>query len=310
VWDTWDLLTDQVELDRPNDADDKLLTALCKEIGDDEWCEIDPYGMRVDERLLWSWQSFCEYIKHQRRYFFLRPTKKTRPSPYTDQELLEPAEILREIAEGCRETGLFTRLPAGEKLWRSRHQPPGKTYDTAKDVGPPPKEYAVQANRMSAPGISICYGALDQDTAIVEVKRGRKKTYAVGEFELCCPIWALDLARLPPVPNLFCESDEQAARRPLLCFLRDFVRDLTKPIARDNRIHVEYVPTQVVTEYFRTEVEHEGESVRAVLYPSAKRKSKRCIAVFAGSEEVSDGICVTSPKMALLALKVVSATIR
>ena len=39
--------------------------------------------------------------------------------------------------------------------------------------------------------------------------------------------------------------------RPYYRFMRDFITDFTKPIERSDRAHAEYVPTQVVTEYFR-----------------------------------------------------------
>jgi hypothetical protein len=34
-------------------------------------------------------------------------------------------------------------------------------------------------------------------------------------------------------------------------FLRNFVENITKPISRDGAEHIEYIPSQVVTEYIR-----------------------------------------------------------
>jgi hypothetical protein len=49
-----------------------------------------------------------------------------------------------------------------------------------------------------------------------------------------------------PFPSLF---DEQRRHlRAGLSFLHDFAADLAKPIEKDGREHIEYVPTQIVTE--------------------------------------------------------------
>lgn len=39
-----------------------------------------------------------------------------------------------------------------------------------------------------------------------------------------------------------------------LLFLREFVKSITLPVVHDGREHIEYVPTQVLTEYFRQQV--------------------------------------------------------
>jgi hypothetical protein len=44
---------------------------------------------------------------------------------------------------------------------------------------------------------------------------------------------------------------EARRERAELSFLHGFARDLSAQIERDNRIHIEYVPTQVVSEYLR-----------------------------------------------------------
>ena len=36
-----------------------------------------------------------------------------------------------------------------------------------------------------------------------------------------------------------------------LLFMNKFLHDFSSPIERDDRIHIEYVPTQVITEYLR-----------------------------------------------------------
>ena len=51
--------------------------------------------------------------------------------------------------------------------------------------------------------------------------------------------------------SIFAVSREE---RGGLLFLREFVKSITLPVVHDGREHIEYVPTQVLTEYFRQQV--------------------------------------------------------
>ena len=65
------------------------------------------------------------------------------------------------------------------------------------------------------------------------------------------PLRVLDLSELPPVPSIFAASREQ---RGALQFLWEFVKSITAPVVHDGREHIDYVPTQSLTEYFRERV--------------------------------------------------------
>jgi hypothetical protein len=65
------------------------------------------------------------------------------------------------------------------------------------------------------------------------------------------------------------DGDEQNLYRAATGFLHEFTDDLTKPIAKDGREHIEYVPPQVVTEYVRYRLQqHVGRPVHGILYRS------------------------------------------
>jgi hypothetical protein len=70
--------------------------------------------------------------------------------------------------------------------------------------------------------------------------------------------------------------------------MRDFVEDFTKPIERSDRAHADYVPTQVVTEYFRhvyrTDDNHQ---IDGMIYPSSKTGDK-AIVIFTDSSGCID----------------------
>jgi hypothetical protein len=215
-------------------------------------------------------------IKHDRRYFFLR-------SDYNeDDELFHPAEVLKLIFSYAEEVGLFVVLPAGTSLFRARRQPKDEVYATAGTLGPPPVEHAIQTNRMSPPGVVMTYVSDDVETALAEtaVKSGR---YAIGEFLTERDALILDLSRLPRVPSIFAELPDSLEYdpRPRLHFLHQISQQISRPIARDDRVHIEYVPTQVVTEYLRTIITIDGKPVDRIRYRSSRRNVQTSLVLFA-----------------------------
>ena len=238
VWTTYELLTDELRFDLPNDGDNRLLGAIENALGERSWCDAHPFLLSDSDRLRMSWEEFCKVIKHQRRFFFMEEPR----DPH--DELLGPGAILDAIGRWCGKFHLIADLHTGTKVFRARYQNPGLRLVTARDLGPPCEEQATQSNRMSPPGIVMLYASDDPETGLRETSTG-PGAFVVGEFEIQREIKILDLASFPPVPSIF--QEEYDPRRPPLVFLRKFADDISKPIARDDRIHVEYVPTQVVT---------------------------------------------------------------
>jgi RES domain len=98
---------------------------------------------------------------------------------------------------------------------------------------------------MNAPGIVVMYGAFDRDTALAETT-GVHNEFSVAELRLLKDLRVVDLTRVPPVPSIF----EDGPRESLL-FLRHFAKDVSQPFTPDVELHIEYTPTQVVSEYLR-----------------------------------------------------------
>lgn len=88
----------------------------------------------------------------------------------------------------------------------------------------------------------------------------------------------LDLAELPPIPGLF--SGVERRKRLGLIFIHAFSREITRPVDRTNRIHIDYIPSQVVTEFIR-DAKINGGSVDGICYPSALDGSAHNIVLFA-----------------------------
>lgn len=263
-------------LDFTEDGTDTLHDLTADHLGNDLWCDRDPYGLSEEDRLGYSWDSFCRLIKHERRYFFL-----SRPQS-ASSELLSPADTLDRIFEYAKDAGGFVDLPAGTRVYRARRESRGEHFSTAGQLGPPPTEYARQANRMSPAGIAMTYVGDDQKTALAETadKPGR---YAVGEFETTRSALILDLTDLPAPPSPFHEIPDsyEYDPRPRLLFLRRISEEISKPIARDDRTHIEYVPTQVITEYVRSAIKVDGRRVDGVRYRSSRNPDGTALVLFA-----------------------------
>ena len=283
TFDTWDLV-EEVELEAALvDEADGLLETIRKALGDRTWCERDPGALREHQVLTYSWEYFAEFIKHERRFFFVseRPAYAERDGA---DQFLGPADMLAEIASRCRQLNLVARLPAGTRLFRAREQDPGSSFTAPLQLGAPPPSGAKQ-NRMSPAGVVMTYLAEDQSTALAETVptdgTGTGKTFALGEFETTMDLVLVDLSEQPSVPSLF--DVDRSSERDALIFLRKFVADLAKSIARDDRVHVEYVPTQVVTEFLRTAPQLRDLDVRGLRYKSAQGDGV-CIVLFGGRE--------------------------
>jgi hypothetical protein len=275
TYSTQELLCDVIGLDLPNDADGRLLEALVDKMENTLWSDTNPFSLSPVEQLLFSWESFCELIKHKKRYFFLSEKR-------SDREIFDPAEILRLIFSYAEDAGLVGPLAKDTILFRARHQPPGHTYQTVLDLGPPPIEKAVQTNRMSPPGIVMMYVAEDVETALAETANAAGD-FVVATFKTEREALILDLTQLPRAMSIFEEIPDSLEYdpRPRQIFLRDIAHDISKPIARDDRVHVEYVPTQVVTEYLRTVKSIDGRPIEGIRFKSSRNDVGNSIVLFA-----------------------------
>jgi hypothetical protein len=257
---------------------DNVLEAIQDALDPDEWNE-DPGALRPDVALASAWGGFAEKVKHETRFVFLAlpEERSSHPDEFTTTEILEALVKIIEVREALRD------LPAGTKFWRGRmvDKPEPLEFD-ASMLGSPPLMRA-SANRMSPAGISMFYGCVDVATVVAEIGAHSAKRYAaVGEFESVKPLRVVDLARLPPIPSLF--NPERRDGYYELAFLHAFAKDLSAPVALDGREHIDYVPTQVVTEYLRWLPSFDADGI---LFSSAQNGGTSCV-IFCGPEGCAD----------------------
>ena len=291
-WDTIELLLDQVELYLPRDRDDRLLHQLTHRISDEIWCRYDWITLDYDEELEHSWKSFCRKIQHERRFFFDVPQgadEKHNVDSFFDREGFSPLELLNEIVKLAQEFDLIQLFSIGKTFFRARPCVRTQCYQTAEQLGPPPAEMAVQANRMNPPGIPMMYSAETASTAARETRSG---SVTVGKFETEREIRVVDIADLPKIPGIF--SGEDRRTRLGLIFLHAFAREIARPVERTDRIHIDYIPSQVVTEFIR-DTKVAGKRIDGIRYPSTVDPSGRNLVLFAtqGDLREVDGTPVT-----------------
>jgi HEPN/RES N-terminal domain 1/RES domain len=257
---------------------DDVLQAIFAVIIDDDWNE-DPSMPRPDVYLRDAWDNFREKVKHETRFVFLSIPEQSSSDP----DEFTTSETLAKLVEIAQSRGALTDIPAGRIFYRGRmvDKPESAGYD-ASTLGSPPPMIA-SANRMSPAGISMFYGCNDIPTVVAEIGSHTAKSFAViGAFETTRPLQMLDLTALSRAPNHF--DPQQREHYYELLFLHEFTRDLIEPIVLDGREHIEYVPTQVVTEYTRW---LPAVAIDGILFTSAQNGGTSCV-IFCGPEGCAD----------------------
>jgi len=67
---SYDMIRDQIGLELSRDDTETLFYAIVDGIGDDTWCEYDWIVLEPDKSRRFSWVSFCDIVRHRRRFFF------------------------------------------------------------------------------------------------------------------------------------------------------------------------------------------------------------------------------------------------
>ena len=285
TWDTYDLLND---LNDDMQLADNVLESICNNIYDITWCETDPYSLRSHKEHHYMWQSFCEMVKHRTRYVFFRMPKKHN---YYDEK--SPFLILDHIAEAADKLGLFEKVKKGTHFYRGRTHEEPNFFSKPSCLSSPPNNRA-KANRMSAEGISVFYGADSEKTALSEISTDTLCFATVARFRSLRDLIVLDLTKIHKFSNPSLFDNELGKYREQIAFIRSLEKDLTKPIKGELGIDaIQYVPAQVVAEYFRYLHKVQGKSIDGIAYRSAEYNDGTCYALFFNQKQ-----CLFDPQCA------------
>lgn len=273
VHDTWDLLWD-LEITERDDVHEALHRAMLTE----QWCPRDPYAATPADALTWGWEAFREFVKHRRRFTFLRTDHSTADGAGSIPMHAMPAAISEAVAD----VGLVRQHPAGSEWWRLRPHSSAERYSSAADLGTPPDSVA-RDNRMTPKGIGAFYGASTAVGARAEVAGYANSACdgSMGKFLTTVSLTVVDLRDLPAVPSLF-DADRRHLRAPIQ-FLYGFVEDATEIADPTDKHNLDYVPTQVLAETFRYDLRADG-----ILWRSSKDETVTSCVLFVPSTKIAE----------------------
>lgn len=262
------------------EGNDKFIERIAEQFHNTQWVPTANghwMSSQTHQILNSSWSVFVHTVKHHTRFHF----RDALHDDLDDAEIISPGTMLEALGNIVLEAGLITSLEAGTKIFRARIKEPGDSWGpSSATMGRPPSRMA-RAGRMNPAGISYLYTAFEQQTAIAETVSGPPTEIHVATFELSTNVTVLNLCDLPPVPSIF--DNERLPNYEQLLFLHSFVDEIAQPIRKDGGEHIDYVPSQVVSEWFAHACsydEHESPGLDGLMYPSAVRPGGRNLVLF------------------------------
>lgn len=264
----------------------RVLEAIYRALGSEFWCDKSPHstiGLKAHQL---SWDHFCKAVKHRSRYFFTQ-----RNSGDENSDLTPVSMILEELSSHFEREKLIEDIPQGTDFTRIRVHQPGERCEDWRSLGSPPAVIA-PSNRMSPAGISMFYCSKDLLTARSEalstLPDGKPAALTAATWRTSRPILVLNLCDIRATPSVW--FSKRSVRDRVL-FLQAFAKDISQPVVHDGREHIEYVPSQIVTEYFRRVYNTaDGEQLDGIMYPSSRFSKGRNLVIFASPDDL-DPVC-------------------
>lgn len=260
-------------------ADEQILKDIVSIMEDEAWCEADPFGERQEEQEFNDWENFCQLVKTRVRYVFYQTRQKA-------DDMSDPVDILDKIAGHMSLLNLKRRIGRTQLLYRGRTHKDETWFTEPEDFAPPPSEITPDG-RMNAAGINIFYLTLEPKTSLSEISTSGRDFASIAVFRLRETVTVVDLTKIESVrlPSIFDEAERH--KRSAIRFLRRFVENISQPAVHKA---IDYVPTQIVTEYFRHVYKHPKYGrVQGILYNSAQNPGGKCLALFLNRDEVLAG---------------------
>ena len=228
----------------------------------------DPTSLLLSDELSMLWEQFCDLVKSKQRYIFFRS------SQFDDDAFQHSSnglfDILTELGGLVR--NVEDKLPHGTTIYRCR---PAKETDKVTsfvDVTAPPVA-ASKANRLSPTGISMFYGSFDKDTPLIET-RAYATTPLIyrASFDITRDLRVINLCNMPAI-DFWMPSGWQE-----YSFLSHFHQEISKPLTPKDNPDIEYIPSQIFTEYLRYLcLSSAGEPYDGIIYQSAQTKKPNIV---------------------------------
>ena len=237
-------------------------------------------GSYHHERLHWSWSSFADAVKHRSRFHFQTGKRVCRHG----DDLVGVHEMLPFLGLLVRRHRLVRALPHTTVLHRVR---PGAWPHTVADLGAPPESKS-RAGRMNPAGVPYLYLAFDEKTALAETRVTHGQEVTVSQWSPVRDLQVIDLSQALRFVSVFSEKRQEYEMVQFIAAFRD---EISKTVAHDGSEHFEYVPTQVVSEYFAQAFTFgAGKRIDGLVYPSAVEDGGKNLVVFPRCEPETSGL--------------------
>lgn len=229
-----------------------------------DWLEIPQC-----KALMYSWDSFKNQILYKTRYLFLSEPNEE----INDRQIIPVNLMLNALERLCLEFNLIKTVKKNNIFYRVRSHSKYVSFSEFDHMGVAPPRIAT-AGRMNPAGIPYFYIADSLLTAKLEVIKDQEH-WSYAKFKLKKDIKVIDFSCIPKIPSIF--DIEKYKNRQKIIFLHDLVEDISKPVGSDEKDHIDYIPTQVVSEFFRYRFKPE---VKGIKYKSVKNPKGLNIAFY------------------------------
>lgn len=236
------------------------------------------------------WMKFSDMVKSQRRFTFLaEPSFLEILTGPKDGYAGKDKNILTVLDSLIKQMELLTVLqPEDVMLFRSRKVDKIDAAYGFNDITSPPDKSAFN-NRMSPAGISMFYASFDKTTARGECVGEDTAGILVGTFRPKRLLRVIDLTAIPTKISFWMDYFQESI------FLREFNKQVTKSIDPKEK-RIEYIPTQVLTEYFRYMFKDSRKRpIDGVIFGSSKETKNKNIVLFCDQKASSEYVELAGP---------------
>ena len=260
---------------------------FCLRMQDKYWVAHSRYSWNLanpTKALAYGWREFTDTVLHKTRYLF-----QSEPVDRWDAsrpDYVPVPTVLDTLGALVTNLNLVTRLDGGTVCYRAREG----HHKEFSEVSVPPKDKA-GAGRMNPVGIPYLYVSLDRETARCEIKPEEQEGYTLATLKTKASLLLLNLADLPAPPSTF-ELDKYNEMHQLQ-FLYAFSQEIRQPVSKDGKEHIEYIPTQIISDFFRHRFTYHEEKLDGIIFNSSQTDGKNVTLFVSNHEEVEKSTDLT-----------------
>ena len=262
---------------------DELYQDFYDNLNPELYCQYDWASLTPEKQWIGQWNEYCEIIvkDEDKDDYYLDVSRKDDDRNHDEPH---PAFFEQALSVALLRADALSILPKGSQIHRNQwgHVKPLNF----ERLTAPPVSLA-KSNRFSAEGISLFYGAKDNDTACLEIEasEGDKVTHAI--FETTKNLNLIDLTNASFPNGKF--DYKWIDNYHIANFLKGFLEDIRKDKKSDLNDDL-YVSTQAICKYFRTEAPSDISKITSY-NPDLSEVIKNII-----TNDHIDGICFRSAK--------------